>query len=413
MAHAAQSVEKGRAGAFHFSLLLLALVVEGFDLQAANFAAPDVLESFGLERAQVGPFLSASLVGVLVGAAFVGPLGDRVGRKRLIIACCVAYGLLSLVAAAAQSLSQLIVLRFLIGVGLGGVLPNAIALAGELANPARRARAMGLVGIGITLGGVLAGVVAARLIPSYGWQSLFVVGGILPFAIALVLAVFLPESPALATAAQPEARPETRPGPRALFREGAGARTLAIWLIFACVLMNVYLLSGWIPLLMSDSGFSPAQAAWIGSAYHAGGVVGGVIASALLGRLRWPVVVLFAGLAATSLIALGAREWSAFAITALIILVGLLVTGTQNAINGAAGDSYPTALRATGLGWALGIGRLGSIAGPLVGSLAIMVGLTDPRDLFFVAVAPMLVAALAAVWLARATKAIPSTQEER
>jgi AAHS family 4-hydroxybenzoate transporter-like MFS transporter len=221
--------------------------------------------------------------------------------------------------------------------------------------------------------------------------------------------VFLPESPALAR----EARPETRPGPRALFRDGTGGRTLAIWLIFACVLMNVYLLSGWIPLLMSDSGFSPAQAAWIGSAYHAGGVVGGVIASLLLGRLRWPVVVLFAGLAGASLVTLGAREWSTFAITALIILVGLLVTGTQNAINGAAGDSYPTGLRATGLGWAFGIGRLGSIAGPLVGSLAIIIGLTNPRHLFYVAVAPMLVAALAAIWLARATKNAPSTLEER
>lgn len=382
----------------HFTLILLALVIEGFDLQAANFAAPDVLDSFGRARAEAGPFLSASLVGVLVGAALVGPLGDRVGRKRVIIACCVGYGLLTLLSVAAQSFMQLVALRFLIGIGLGGVLPNALALAGELAKPAHRARAMALVGIGITFGGVVAGLVAAQLIPEYGWQGLFVVGGLLPLVIALILLAALPESTALQTERQVGAE---RPGVRTLFARGMASRTLAVWLIFASVLMCVYLLSGWIPLLMNDSGFSPEQAAVIGSAYHAGGVVGGVIASLLLTRRGWPVVVLFAGAAAFTLIVLGAREWSTVAVMALIVLVGLFVTGTQNAINGAGGNAYPAHTRATGLGWALGIGRLGSIAGPLVGSMAIVIGLTEPRHLFFVPVVPMLIAALAAAWLAR------------
>lgn len=400
--------QAGRNGgsALHFGLILLALVVEGFDLQAANFAAPSVLDSFGRARADAGPFLSASLVGVLVGAALVGPLGDRVGRKRVMVACCIGYGLLTLLSVAAQSFMQLVALRFVVGIGLGGVLPNALALAGELAKPANRARAMALVGIGITLGGVVAGLIAARLIPDYGWRALFAVGGVLPLVIALILWLALPESSTLHIE-----RPagDERPGVRALFARGVAGRTLLVWLIFASVLMCVYLLSGWIPLLMSDSGFSSAQAAVIGSAYHAGGVAGGVIASLLLSRRGWLVVVLFAGAAALTLMVLGAREWSTAGVTALIVLIGLLVTGTQNAINGAAGNAYPAYIRATGLGWALGIGRLGSISGPLVGSAAVSIGLSEPRHLFFVPVAPMLIAALAAAWLALATRS-PTAQ---
>jgi AAHS family 4-hydroxybenzoate transporter-like MFS transporter len=400
--------DRDSGSALHFGLILLALVVEGFDLQAANFAAPDVLDTFNLERTEAGPFLSASLVGVLVGAAFVGPLGDRFGRKRVIVACCFGYGFLSLIAAGAQSFTQLVVLRFFIGIGLGGVLPNALALAGELATPAHRARAMGMVGIGITLGGVVAGLVAAWLIPTFGWQALFVAVGVLP-VLALVLWSALPES----TALQVERASRDDPaGVRTLFEPGMAARTIAVWLIFASVLMCVYLLSGWIPLLMEDSGFSAEQAAFIGSAYHAGGVVGGVIASLLLSRRNWTVVVLFAGAAAATLAILGAGEWSTMTVMVLIVLIGLLVTGTQNAINGAGGDAYPTHIRATGLGWALGIGRLGSIAGPLVGSLAIALGLSEPRHLFFVPVLPMLIAALAAAWLAHLTRSpAPRTAE--
>jgi len=386
---------------FVFALILLSLVIEGFDLLAANFAAPDVLETFGKTRAEAGPFLSASLVGVLVGSALVGPLGDRVGRKRVILESCAAYGVLSLLAAAAQSFGQLIALRFAVGIGLGGVLPNALALAGELARPSNRARAMGLIGIGITFGGVLAGMVAAWLIPLYGWRGLFLVGGVLPIAIAVLLGLGLPESPAVPVEPTVE-RP--RASLRSLFAPGVGSITIAIWLIFSAVLMSVYLLSGWIPLLMGSSGFTSAQASLIGSAYQAGGVAGGVVASLLLSRRSWPVVVLFAGCAAAVLLALGARPWSPPAVVAIIVLVGFLVTGTQNAINGAGGDTYPAATRATGLGWALGIGRLGSIAGPLVGSLAMVVGLHEPRHLFLVPVVPMAIAAAAAAWLMRATR---------
>ncbi len=156
MAEIAASTGNGARGWLGFVLVLLALVVEGFDLQAANMAATSIVSSFGITRADIGPLLSASLAGVLIGAMFLAPLGDRFGRRAIIISCCAAYGVVSLIAAAATSITELIVLRFLIGIGIGAVLPNALALAGELAPPRLLASATGMIGIGITLGGTIA-----------------------------------------------------------------------------------------------------------------------------------------------------------------------------------------------------------------------------------------------------------------
>jgi len=395
-----------RRGWGGFLLILLALVVEGFDLQAANFAAPSIVEHFGIGRAEIGPLLSASLVGVLIGALTIGPLGDRLGRRTILIACCVGYGLISLVAAFATSLGQLIALRFLIGVGLGAVLPNALALAGELAPRRHLARAMGLVGIGISFGGVVAGAVAAQFLPLYGWPSLFIAGGLLPIAIALMLWIGLPESPALAPADTPR---DGASGVRAILAPERRAITLAIWACFALVLMVVYLLSGWIPLLVKDQGYSTAAASWIATGAHAGGVVGGIFASLMLSRRSWSVVALFAGLAAVSLAIVALRDWGAVSLSLLLVMVGFFSTGTQNGLNGSGGATYPAGMRATGLGWALGMGRVGSILGPLVGSLALLLGLHDPRSFFILPVVPLLIAAALALWLARRTALPRST----
>jgi AAHS family 4-hydroxybenzoate transporter-like MFS transporter len=392
--------EKMAAGAGHrgFWLILIALIVEGYDLQAANFAAPAIVDAFNLSRTQVGPLLSASLVGVLLGALFVGPLGDRIGRRKILIGCCVSYGLLSLAAAAATNLPMLIALRALIGIGLGGFLPNALALAGELAPPGRQSTRTALVGLGITLGGVVAGALAARLMPAYGWRSVFVAGGVLPLLVAAMLAIGLPDSPALRAQ---DATPGGVRGVRALIGPGTRATSFAIWIIFAAVLMNVYLLSGWIPLLMKDSGLSIADAAWVGTAYHAGGLGGGITASLLLARRGWGTVTLYACLAASVLLILTLNDWSHAGVIFLIVALGFFVTGTQNAINGAAGATYPAEIRAAGLGWALGLGRLGSILGPLVGSLAILLGMSHPRQFFSLPVLPLLLAAALAFWLGR------------
>jgi AAHS family 4-hydroxybenzoate transporter-like MFS transporter len=382
--------------------LLLALVCEGYDLQAANFAAPAIVKAFGITKAEVGPLLSASLLGVLFGAALIGPLGDRLGRQRLIIGGCIAYGLLSLLAAWATALSHLIFLRFLIGLGLGGVLPNALALASELARPGSEATAAGLIGIGITFGGVVAGLAAAALISHYGWPSMFLVGGVLPLLIVVLLQILLPESPAyMAVRSRPAVSAGRLPGPAPLFRSGLAGQTLAIWLIFIAVLMCVYLLSGWIPLLLNQSGFSASSAALIGAAYQGGGVVGGIAASLMLKRRGWDVVAVFAVMACITMAMLVWGPTSTLLLTTGVIAAGFCVTGAQNAINGAGGASYKSDIRSSGLGWALGVGRLGSVAGPLVGSLAVLLGMKEARHLFALPLIPLGVAGMAALWLRR------------
>jgi AAHS family 4-hydroxybenzoate transporter-like MFS transporter len=384
-----------------FLLVLLSLVVEGFDLQAANMAAPNIVSTFGITRADIGPLLSASLFGVLLGAMFLAPLGDRYGRRTIIIGSCVAYGLISLVAAAATSILQLVALRFLIGIGIGAVLPNALALAGEMAPRRLLATATGLIGIGITFGGTIAGATAAILFKmGYGWREVFLAGGVLPLFIAALLWLGLPESPALK-------RGEKAAGGSVLtlLAPGEIAKTLAIWFAFALVLMINYLLTGWIPLIINSQGYSESNAAWIATAGHGGGMIGGVFASLALVRWRWPVVGVFAVMAALSVTLLASTDWGPTALTALIVLQGVFIVGTQNALNGSAGATYPAETRALGLGWALGIGRVGSVVGPLAGSAALMLGFGAPREFFFLPIVPLLIAAMLAAYLTRATRA--------
>jgi len=387
------------------ALLVLALVVEGYDLQAANFAAPDLVANFGVARAALGPLLSASLGGLFVGAVLLAPLGDRFGRKTVIVAAGLGYGVFSLACALSPSLPWLFAARFVVGVGLGAVLPNALVLAGELAPQKLQASAAGLAGVGITLGGVLAGVVSAQLLPSYGWRSLFVVGGILPLFVFVVLIFGLPESPQLDRRGLSVG---TSSSGRAviwdLVRPPLLSTTICIWALFALVLMTVYLLGGWIPLLMSDTGLSQRSGAYVAAGYHLGGAVGAICAAALLRSMRWSVVALFAFLGVATLAALATGAATGVALTTLVIAAGFCVTGAQNAANGSASAAYPTAIRAAGLGWALGFGRFGSVMGPMVGSWAVLLGLEHPNQFFTVAIGPMAVAGLIALWLRRASK---------
>jgi MFS transporter, AAHS family, 4-hydroxybenzoate transporter len=400
----------GSRGWLGFLLVLLSLVVEGFDLQAANMAAPNIVSSFGITRADIGPLLSASLFGVLLGAMFLAPLGDRYGRRAIIIGACAAYGLLSLVAAVATSIPQLVALRFLIGIGIGAVLPNALALGGELAPPRLLATATGMIGIGITLGGTIAGAAAGILFQlGYGWQGVFFAGGVLPLVIAALLWLGLPESPAFLAGGAPQARASGRV--TALLAPARRPVTLAIWLTFALVLMVAYLLTAWIPLVINAQGYSESQAAWIATIGHGGGMIGGVIASLALARWKWGVVTIFATAAAITLALLASAEWGVAMLSTLIVLQGVFAVGTQNALNGSAGATYPAGMRALGLGWALGVGRVGSVIGPLAGSAALLLGLATPRHFFMLPIVPLLIAAMLALYLYRATNAFSDRED--
>jgi AAHS family 4-hydroxybenzoate transporter-like MFS transporter len=384
-------------------------------VQGITYLAPAISRDWALPRGALGPTFSAGLFGVMLGALLLAPLADRVGRRRIIITSCVWFGGCTLGTVLVDALTPLLVLRFFTGLGLGGALPNAIGLASEYAPQRRRASIVMFVSSGISLGSIASGMAAAQLIAAFGWRAVFVVGGALPLLLAAALVKGLPESirfAALVPAKQPEARRLVREitpdvgadfeieshaeGGKAvvadLFAEDRGHATVLLWVGFFMSLLNVYLAINWLPTSLTAAGFTVAQAAVITSLYHAGGVVGTYTIGLLMDRLgthamlMWAFVLAVIGFSTFATVP-GLGQWST---TAVLMLTGFGVIGGQVGITALASMTYPVEMRSTGLGWALGVGRVGSIIGPAVGGLMIATQM-DPRRMYLACIVPALV----------------------
>jgi MFS transporter, AAHS family, 4-hydroxybenzoate transporter len=409
-------------------LALLALIIDGYDVQVMSFAAPSLLKAWHLNRAAFAPVFSASLFGILFGAPLLGWIGDRIGRKACILLSSVIYGLLSLCLLLAHDLNTLIVLRFLTGVGMGGVFPNSIAIAAELAPKRMRAGMAAFIGVGISLGGVVPGLVVAQLPPGPVFRELFIIGGLAPLALAALIALGLPESiaflmqrggskariaslarqidPALNASVEddfvlPQRPTEKHVGYGALFAGELRLVTPLLWVMFAASLLSLFMLTSWMPLLLEASGFTARDAAATNSLFQIGGVVSGVAAALLLGRMgpRLPLAMFVLALVA---IAVAARApLSNQALAAVIAICGFCITGIQCSLNGTAGLAYPTPVRSRGLGAALGVGRIGAVVGPLIAGAMVASGVSSARDLFLLPLAPLAVAAVASYVLVR------------
>jgi AAHS family 4-hydroxybenzoate transporter-like MFS transporter len=417
-------VDTARLRRFHLWLTfwcLLAMMADGFDLLNASIAGPALIKEWGVSRAALGPVFSASLVGFLVGAPFFGYFGDRFGRRRAIISSLIFVGITTLICAWATTVPQLLWLRFLSGLGLGGVLPNVIALNAEFAPKRLRATMLVIMSMGISLGGAVPGLVGATLMPIYGWPVIFIVGGIAPLVVGLCLIFAIPDSikfmvlrggsddavarlarrldPALAI--EPgtrfflnadEGSAATRGSPAALLRNGWAPVTVLVWSIFVLNLMANNLMNAWLPMIVQSSGRSAAQGAYAGSLYQLGGSIGGLCIGVLIDRFGLKVLAVVFLLAVPVVSFTGTPGLSDAVLLAMAFFTGCVVTGMQSGINAGAGLIYPTALRANGVGYALGVGRFGSIAGPLLGSL--LVSLDMPPAMFFyvTAIGPLLCA---------------------
>ena len=397
-------IDDSKIGAFQYWTLLLCmgvLFLDGYDTQAVGYAAPSLVPSLHIDRSSMAWVFAISLLGMMIGACIFGPLADRFGRKKLILTTTALFGIFSIATAMCTTLDGLLLARFLTGCGLGGAMPNAVSLSVDYFPRRVRSTAVAIVFVGFTIGATVGGYLAAVMLPIWGWESVFYVGGIVPLLLLPVLYVALPESVRLlilrgsksAEIARNLSKISAgRPFPsdatfvtseeiesgvpvKHLFTHGRAPGTTLIWIIFFLSLGVTFLLASWMPTVINAAGISVARAVAATATLQLGAIVGTIAAGRLMDRFD-PYTVLtsgfiFGGLSLASLTTINAGMPYPLVIGLIFVAgVGFALGGTQGA-NVLAGAYYPTYIRSTGLGWALGIGRVGAIAATLLGGVLI------------------------------------------
>ena len=381
------------------------IIVDGLDNQLLPNAVPALIREWGLQRADFTLALAVGPFGMMVGGLIGGLAGDRFGRRPTLIGCVALFGALTCMMALVGSIEALSVLRLLAGIGLGGAMPNAATLAAEYVPTRRRAFAVTATIVCIPLGGALAGELAALVIPTSGWRALFIIGGILALVIGLVLWKLIPESPKF-LARHPERWPELtrllrRSGhdipvdatfsvPREgdvspmfsdkianLFRGGLARDTTALWVAFFFGLMANYVIVLLLPALLTSAsiGFSQAAASRALAMSNYGGVAGALLGAMVLQRLgsRVAMLAMAAGavLCAGILAGLPLDPTNTVGLMAMLLLTGGLINGVQTTMYALAAHVYPTAIRSTGVGTAVAVGRIGNVVAAYAASAAI------------------------------------------
>ena len=429
VANITEIIEHRKLGAFQKRVAILCAIVaamEGFNTQSVGFIAPALAQAFHLTPADLGLFFSLGLFGLMLGAIFVAPLADRFGRRPLLLACVPLLGLCGLLTAASPSVLMLDSLRFLTGLAIGGALPNTIALTSEYAPHRRRSLLVALMFTGFIMGSITAGLSATRLVPVFGWQGVFMLGGVLPLAFAPVLYLLLPESIRFLVLhrASPEAiaallrrlDPALQIGRNtrfitgeghssgasvlALFREGRAKRTVLLWIISFMSLFDIYLLANWLPTQMRALDFPIQTAILVGTVFQIGGLTG-TIFGWLADRIGANVALAMAYfVGAISVTAIGLVGHNQALVMLAVLGTGFGILGGQTVANATAAISYPTEIRSTGVGWATGTGRIGSIVGPGLAGILLQLDISA-QNIFFLAVIPALIASAAAIAMGR------------
>jgi AAHS family 4-hydroxybenzoate transporter-like MFS transporter len=411
-------------------LCVLVAMMDGFDTQAIGYVAPAIVKSWGISKLALGPVFSAGLIGSLFGALIFGPLADRFGRKPVLIVCAFTFGLGALATANAESTPVLLGLRFITGLGMGGAMPIAIAQTSEFMPRRIRGFAMTLTYCGFSIGAALGGLAADQLIQRFGWQAVFVTGGLPTLVLAFFMLFWLPESIGfLLTRNDAKSRAGiilTKLGLNAseirystekfdklspttavarLFSEGRALFTAAIWLIVFMNLTELYFFTSWLPTVAHEAGISIGSAALITALFQVGGTVGALVIGRLVDnfrKFRVMCCVYFSAAVFVSSVGYLLTDTGsplAFAsIACAVTLAGACVVGGQIGIIAVTATMYPTSIRSSGVGWALGIGRIGSVMGPFVGSALIAAQLPN-AELFLIGAVPVIIAGTTSLFL--------------
>lgn len=352
------------------ALCFAVAVLEGFDIQAIGVAAPKLAPELGFSPQDMGWVFFASNLALVIGASIGGWLADKAGRKPVFVAAVVAFGIATLATVYVADLVQLLGVRALAGLGFGAALPNMMAVAADISRPERRASTATAMFCGMPLGGGLSAALTQALAPDFDWRVLFLVGGILPILLTPALLLFMRE-----TGRGAEANGRERGAIlRALFGEGRAAPTLLLWLAFFPTLLILYLILYWLPTLAVDKGLDRAIAPQAALAFNFASVAGALTLGWIVDRAgpRWPLTIAYAGL-------IGALLGLAVAADLPLILAfsaaaGFLLMGANYALYGVAASYYPRALRGTGSGASIAIGRVGAIIGPVLPGLLFQSG---------------------------------------
>ncbi|MCH6170211.1 MFS transporter [Pseudonocardia alaniniphila] len=411
------------------SLCGLVMLLDGFDTQAISYAAPLIAHEWHLPAQLLGPIFSSALVGLMVGYLLLSPLSDRLGHKRMIVGATVGFAGCTLAAAWAGDVTELIVLRFCTGLALGAACPSCVALTGEFSPKRLRATLVLVIYSGFVVGIAVAGVASGWLLPAYGWRSMFWAGGLAPLVLVVLLLRLLPESPVFMIKRGVDSRRilrvlrrmdrslpvgdtptigvkaeggGKRTAPANVFTENRMLGTFLLWILSGVNIAEFYSLQSWLPTIMSGLQFDNATVVTVTTFIVLGGLAATVVTGPAMGRIGPYATVAaqqmggFLFVALTGL-ALRAPLWL---LLAAALLTGACIVGGMNSLIALTTVFYPASVRSTGVGWALGVGRVGGILGPLVIGAALTARWPASTVICAMGV-PMIAAALAALMLAR------------
>ncbi|PKI03071.1 MFS transporter [Glaciecola sp. 33A] len=405
------------------SISFLLMILDGFDITSMSFVAQRVSEELHISPTNLGVIFSVTLAGMMMGAMFIAPYADKIGRRKMLIGSVFVIGLSMLLTGFTSTLWQLIVLRTITGLGVGSMLANLTALTAEYTPTKYRSFSVAIVAAGFPLGATLGGIIVAPVLPVYGWQIIFMGLGVVTLLMTVVVYLFVPESlqflrtvgtnqalskaNILLTGMQrqeidsfPSEHRDVMPKASvlSLLVPDMRAKTIRLWLTFFLVFVSLYFLMSWLPKLIINAGLSESDGVFSAVALNGGGVIGTLLLGWFAAHMGLTKLIgIFLGLAGIMMLLFGLM-FEHVNLFVLLFVIGFFLQGGFVGLYSASAKLYPTEIRATGIGWALGLGRFGAVVGPYVGGLFIASGFSMELN-FVIFSLPLLLSGLLAVSL--------------